>query len=390
MNKSIFLLVLVAILVSLFVVVLWLVIGVVVFGSILLLFSSKLKPFIWIRKNSIISTIVSLVGIIIFAIFLRVFLLEVFLIPSASMEDTLISGDKVLVSKLNYGPRISNSLMKVAGGKFFLDLKQKLKHSANHPKKRFYRLNGYKRILRGDIIVFDFPDRNNNKYFIKRCVGLPGDTLRIKSGVVACNNEKVELPTLAKRRYRTWINDMSEFILLSDSIGLYMNEIYINRSKKHQDLILNENQYSRIKNAACIDSIGFGPVDSITAADAFPHDSRFLWDFNNYGPVIIPQKGMKIELTESNFILYKKILNKYEGQSFVLQEGIVKNKGKEIENYTFQQNYYFMMGDNRQRSHDSRRWGFVPEEGIVGKAILILFSNDYDGLKWNRLLKVLK
>jgi signal peptidase I len=253
----------------------------------------------------------------------------------------------------------------------------------------YKRLNGLKNINRNDIIVFNFPQKKET-FFIKRCIGLPGESIQIKEGVVVCNNKRLAFPSKVKLKYRIYPNDINELISIIDKHYLHENAIYGNRKTKFQEMILNQQQKSILIDSPFIDSIQIVASSPDTIPHTYPNTPLFLWTFENFGPVVVPKKGLEIQLTPENFFLYQKVFEKYERRKFEIRNNQVLDEGILIKSYTFKQDYYFMMGDNRYQSYDSRGWGFVPEEAIVGKAAMILLSNNYYGFKWNRMFKIIQ
>ncbi len=367
----------------------WLSISTLVVVGLILLFSSKLRLLVWLRKKVIFSISTAIIGIILLAVFFRVFLIEIYSIPSGSMEDTLLPGDKVLVSKLNYGPRMPGSPFEIPWVNLLFYLNKEARASADSTWYGYIRLKGYSEVQRNDVFVFNFP-HNKKNFFIKRCMGLPGETLEVKNGVVLCNGNKLDFPEQAKIKYKVWTNDISRFLYLTDSLELHLPGFYSNRQEFYREVTLSPQQYQTIKNASCIDSLCIVAAQPDTIQHTYPHNKHFLWTFENFGPVLIPKRGMQIELTPVNYFLYKEIFDKYEGQNFSFMNNQVFSNEEPVKYYSFKQDYYFMMGDNRYNSFDSRGWGFVPEEAIVGKAVLVLFSNDYSGFKWGRIFKIIK
>lgn len=242
------------------------------------------------------------------------------------MEPALLSGDIILVCKMSYGARLLKPV------KFF---KQK--------KIEYVRTKGWSSIKKGDTFVFNIP--RYNKYpdssatiygtcLVKRCYALPGDCVLI-------NNERISL--------------------------------------------MNELKNERIKNVGINDA---GMVGIQRRYNLFPHDSSLDWSLDNYGPLYVPAKGDVMELTKRNVFWYKDIL-RYENPYVRIKDSTLLIDGKTVLQYTFQHNYYFMLGDNFYNSNDSRYWGFVPEQFIIGKAVLILFSKGEDGFRWKRLFKII-
>lgn len=175
---------------------------------------------------------------------------------------------------------------------------------------------------------------------------------------------------------------------LFDSLNLVE---YRNRpvSDNYFSTCLNNYQKLALLKHACIDSVIIEINRPDTAYKTFPKDNRFPWSIDNFGPLVIPAKGMKFRLNEKNLILYRGIINRYEMASLTTKDSVCFVSGIKADSYTFKNNYYFMLGDNRHNSNDSRYWGFVPEQFIIGKAVLILFSKGEDGFRWKRLFKII-
>lgn len=259
----------------------------------------------------------------------QVFVFASFKIPSDSMEPELTTGDNVLVWKPTIGPRIFN-----------------LFASMRNEQTEIYRIPGFKKIKRNDILVFNFPHPNSwdkiemhiLKYYIKRCIGLPGDTLFIQNGYF--HVQGVQAP-----------------------LGNTNSQKQIATTNKFGDGIYN----------------------------SFPFDSVIGWNIKNFGPLYIPAKGDSIAMNQRNFQLYKKLIEWEQKESLQYKDSIAFLNGKPISGYRFLKNYYFMAGDNGMNSQDSRYWGLLPEEYIVGKAWIIWKSVDpyTDKFRWGRFLKVI-
>jgi signal peptidase I len=312
----------------------WLAIGMMLIGAVSLIFSSGHQLVLNLRKNNLISGVLAVVGIFIFAISIRVFVIEVFSIPSGSMEKTLFPGDKIMVNKMSYGPALPGSPYKIPWLNLFWLLSANEKTNTDSIYWDYHRLNGFSKIKRTDVIVFDHPfNKGPDNTFVKRCMALPGDTLRIEAGTVKVNNKIINIP----------------------GVGQEKTSI---------------------------------PKDS--ANWVYPRIRSFSWTIDDYGPLVVPAKGMTIELNPVTYELYRRTINRIEKAGINKKGNLYFRNGQQITEYTFTKDYYFMMGDNRHNSNDSRYWGFVPEENMIGKAILILFSNGEIGMRWNRTLKRLK
>ncbi len=369
----------------------WFALGAIVVFLICVLFRSDLSFFVWLRKQSFVLSIVSILGIFIFAISIRVFMLEIFSIPSSSMENTLLVGDKILVSKLNYGPSLPKSPYEIPWISLIWYLSADKTTKIDSAYWDYSRLSGFSSIKRGDVAVFLHPLLGNrDNYFIKRCVAIPGDTLQIIDGVVFANRQAIAISEKAKQPYQMNVTNGPEFRKIIDSLDLetWGNDIW----KPNQSVSLNitQLQQKQLLTQKCVESISINIAQNDTMQWIYPNNRKITWNIDNFGPLVIPRKGLTINLTPMNFLVYQQSINILEKSKIEERNGIYFLNGQPITTYSFRKNYYFMMGDNRHNSNDSRYWGFVPEENIVGKAIIILFSNEQDGFRWNRILKLLK
>lgn len=295
------------------------------------------------------------------------------------MEDTIIPGDKILMSKLSYGPRLPSSPFEIPwiNIAFYLNKKQRAK--ADSVWWQYKRLHGFSKVKHNHTVVFNSVDKAGEA-MIKRCMGLPGDTLEIKKAVVYTNGKVIpEKPSL-KLFSRVLFNNNAQAASLLDSIK---PEAYFGRYEetKYISTYLNRIQKETLLAAGCIDSVIIEKNRPDTAWQTFPYDSLFKWSIDNYGPVVIPAKGMTIQLNKESYMLYREIITRFEETTIAFKGSQIMINGQETTSYTFKYNYYFMLGDNRHDSRDSRYWGFVPEQNIIGKAVLILFSNGSKGFR---------
>jgi signal peptidase I len=321
--------------------------------------------------------------VVLYSIGIRLFIIEIYAISSVSMEDTLLPGDKIIMSKLSYGPRLPSSPFEIPLINVGFYLNREYRSKADSAWWKYKRLHGFVKIKHGDVAVFIVPKKSED-ILIKRCVGLPGDTLSIKDEKIIINSEKIHEEKTIKLRSRILYNNYTQARALFDSLEL---DEYNGKSEKYFSTILNNKQKGILLSQKCIDSIVIETDRPDATLITFPYSNLFKWTVDNFGPVVVPSKGMKIQLNEQNFLLYNKIMSRYENAIIEPVEGIYFLNGTPATSYSFTSNYYFMLGDNRHDSNDSRYWGFVPEMNILGKASLILFSNGEKGLRWKRFFK---
>jgi signal peptidase I len=287
-------------------------------------------------------------------ILIRLFVFQIYHIPSASMEGTLFEGDYVLVNKFVYGPRMPMTPLSVsfAGMKKYLDW-------ISIPYSRF---TGYGTIERNDVLAFNYPLNENgpidmSEEYVKRCLGIPGDTIRIEGGVVYVNSKKTE--ALGTLYYHYVIETKTDSVYSGFMSVLQADSVArVNKVKS-----VHLNLYSK---------------DDYSPA-VYPNYPSFKWNNDFFGPLWVPKKGDSVLMDRNAAVLYQRLLEKNERAEFKFNGDSVHINGSPVKYYTFRENYYFVIGDNRYNSIDSRAWGLVPESYIIGRASCILFSSKKDG-----------
>lgn len=389
-------------------------------------FTTKFINWSWWRKYKDtkpgLFTLCSWIDAIVFALvavyFINVYIFQNYQIPSSSLEKSLRVGDFLFVSKMSYGARVPNTPLSMplvqhtfpawlGGGKSFIE----------HPQWGYKRLKGWDSPKKGDIIVFNFPtgdtvctlmqnpdyytlcyyygkdnvtrrkrvfgdivyrpvDRREN--YVKRCVGEPGDSLQIIDGVVYTNGQIEK--DYEGRQHNYYV--VTDGHLLSNS---YLAKLGINKDDREMVrsgvylFPLTQTMVSELRKNSHVQMIQRQP--EAEGGEVYPLGHN-TWTRDNYGPIYIPKKGDKVMITEDNYWLYQRIANAYEHQPMQI--------GQE---YEFSMNYYWGMGDNRHKSADSRYWGFIPEDHIVGRPIFIWLSIEKDNpwfrghIRWNRIGK---
>ena len=339
-----------------------------------------------IRKKSWLIYSLIFPGVFLLAISLRVLVFGVFYVPSSSMERTIMPGDMVWGNKLIYGPALPRSPYEIPWVNLFTWL---IEGSRADLEKKWWepgRLQGYGKARPGDIAVFEDPE--NNSVMMKRCMGTPGDTVIIVNGRVYINNRLHEETGSLLLYSRVNVSNPQRAIHTLDSLGiskqLFYSTTYANGPIS---LYLTREEIDKISLLPEITRVSIEKERPDTAWWVYPHHWSIGWSIDDYGPFVIPKKGMKIALTPVNWILYGNLINKYENADIHEIEGKFFLEGDLINSYAFQKDYYFMLGDNRHDSRDSRYFGPVPNEKIISKATMILYSRDKNIARFSRLFK---
>ena len=351
---------------------------------------------------------------IIAASFIRTFFFEMYVIPSPSMEKSLLVGDYLLVSKCAYGPRKPNTPIALPFVHHSMPLSNNMVKSFSEVWERPYmRLKGYTTVKRNDAVVFNFPEGDtvclgyeNPSYYqtcrdkgrenvwkqytiihrpvdkrenyIKRCVGIPGDSIQVIDGQLYINGKPQEKKGEIQYQYEIFTDGSTINSKTIERLGISNDDFqrgYIQQGV--YVLPLTEKVANQIKTFKIVTKVtrrNEGTTDGSNYI--FPHDSRYKWNEDNFGPIWIPEKGATIDLNLENLPFYKRIINNYEKNELEVKDSAIYINGEKADSYTFKMDYYWMMGDNRHNSQDSRFWGYVPEDHIGGKASYIWLSLD--------------
>lgn len=328
-------------------------------------------------------------------ILFRIFFFEAFTIPSPSMEKTLLTGDYIVVSKLSYGPRIPNTPLSFPFVHQRLPFTEQTNSYLNWISIPYYRLFGTPEIKNNDVVVFNYPmqyDRpiDQRIYYVKRCVGIPGDTLEIREGQVYVNSVYNDLPENLQFNYKVMTdNDTID----SDSVKqLELTEGGHMHNKGGYWFMLDIDNVEKIKKVPHVTAVTPMLEKKGSYSDyMFPANEHFLWNVDFFGPIYIPKAGDSVKFSIDSLPLYERIISVYEKNELRVSNDSVFINNKYATHYTFKMNYFFMMGDSRHNSADSRFWGFLPEDHIVGKAKWVLMSinktDEKTEIRWDRWFK---
>jgi len=327
---------------------------------------------------------------------IRGLLFSAYAIPSGSMEGTQMTGDYLFVSKISYGPRMAFTPVSIP---FTEPTVFGIKTYWDGIKLPYWRLPGFGEVKKGDIVVFNKPEEADPIYdkpvdermaLIKRCQATPGDVLTIVNAQVYINGKAAPNAPRAQTSYTVVTDgtDINPQILRDFNV-----EVRPSMVANTYEMIIPPEHLADMKGYSNIKSItpiikGAGERDSLI----FPHNEKFKWNEDNFGPLVLPKRGYTIALNDSTMILYRRAIELYEHNKVEVNGKDILINGKKADSYTFKMNYYWMMGDNRHNSLDCRFWGYVPEDHVVGKAMFTFMSIDstkgfFSKVRWSRVFR---
>ena len=383
------------------------------------------------KRNMFLDWIDAIIFAVVVVTFINTFFFQAFKIPSSSMESSLYTGDHLFVSKLAYGPKLPQTPLTIPFTHNVIAGRESYSTALQNDYKR---LKGFGHVKAGDYVVFGFPHgdtvlvrepaadyhtyvrtlgrdftirnygpikvRPSDKkdHYVKRCVAVAGDTLTIRDGQVYVNSQQQE----------NWPGVQNSYMVVTDGkrinqknlekLGINTRELWFHPELPgYPEMPLTAEMLEKVQSYANVVSVtknvdAYPPDYPDSDATIFPFSTDFKWTRDNFGPLWIPAKGVEVELTIENLPLYQRIITSYEGNELEVKDGKIFINSSEAHSYTFQQDYYFMMGDNRHNSLDSRYWGFVPEDHIVGKPAVVWLSIDGNrkfpnNIRWRRFFK---
>lgn len=350
--------------------------------------------------------------------FINIFWFRAFKIPSSSMESTLYTGDHLFVDNLTYGPRVPQTPLTIP---FTHNVIFGHESYSKLIQKPYRRLKGFREVRKGDIVVFGFPngdtvlvrDRvsdyhmlvrmygrervnamgpiivrptDKKDHYVKRCVATPGDTLEVRDGLVWINGEQQNVWPGVQLTYSVTTAGTALNSRVLSKLGLNMGELFYDPSLPgYPAMPLTAEMLEKVKGLPGVESVELNvETEPWDCREIFPFTTDTGWSRDQFGPLWIPSKGSTVKLTDENLPMYERIISVYENAD--LADALSKGE------YTFKQDYYFMMGDNRHNSLDSRYWGFVPEDHIVGRPVVVWLSTAKgqrfpNNIRWSRFLK---
>ena len=417
----------------------WWLLGIAVLVDMYL--TKKVNWAFWKKRNKKNNTVIEWLDALIFALiavtFINIFFFQNFNIPTASMEKSLLIGDNLFVSKAHYGPRIPQTPLSFPLVQHTLPLTKDKNSFLTWIKKDYRRLKGFKKIRNNDVVVFNYPEgdtvstvyQSNVSYygllrqfgrekvwadkntfgrivtrpvdkrenFIKRCVGIPGDSIRVVNNQLYVNGQEQEKVENLQFSYTVKTNGTKINKIKLENMGIASQDVNFNSSTStYTNFPLTPEMVAELEKLPNVETVTPNVYPANTwEPGTFPFSDKFKWNRDNYGPIWIPERGETVSLNLNNLPLYERIIDVYEGNDLEVKDGVIYINEEAASSYTFKMDYYWMMGDNRHNSADSRYWGFVPEDHIVGKPLFVYISFDKEkrfpgNIRWNRMMRKIR
>lgn len=384
------------------------------------------------KQSSLVEWIDALLFATVVASLIRILFFAAYTIPTGSMEKTLLIGDYLIVSKTAYGPKLPNTPLTVPFTHNTLPFTKNTPSYVRWIERGYNRRTGFGSVQRGDVVVFnfpmgdtvvaEFPERNyydlvrevgreelhrrfkilsrpvdKCENYIKRCVAIAGDTLQIVNNQVIVNGIPQGKDKGRQYAYTVQTNGTPINGKILDNLNINPDDRQYEQITGRYVMPLTEAMVEEVKklpNVVSVEKSGSLPLE-IASRYIFPHNVRFAWTEADFGPLWIPKKGATVELTKENLPLYERIIDVYEGHDLEVQDSTIYIDGQPVNEYTFAMDYYFMMGDNRNNSLDSRFWGFVPEDHVEGKAKYVWLSLDKNkkfpkNIRWSHMFSKIR
>ena len=382
--------------------------------------------------NSIMGWVDPILFAVVAAMIIRIFFFENYTIPTGSMEKSLLIGDYLTVSKVAYGPKMPETPISFPLVHNTMPFSRTKNSYVEWIKWPYHRLKGRGAVKHDDVVVFNFPEgdtvyMNGNandvfyydfvraygwqkaqtfgktqfrpvdkrENYVKRCIGLPGDVIEIREGQVSVNGTpQAEIPGM-QYNYQIYTNGTGLNPSVLEEMGISRADISASTGSGVYSMPLTEANAEKIRKFGNVTEVIRLITPTPDYLRCFPYSANYLWSEDNFGPLWIPKKGETVDLTLENLPIYRRIIKNYEGHTLEIRDNTIYIDGSAATTYTFGMDYYWMMGDNRHASADSRFWGFVPEDHIVGKASFVWLSLDPDkkfpgNIRWNRMFRKIR
>ncbi len=341
---------------------------------------------------------------------IRSYFIEAYTIPTSSMEKSLLVGDFLFVSKVHYGSRLPLTTLSFPFAHHTLPLTDSVKSYSTIMSMPYFRMPAFQQIKNNDVVVFNYPGRpgeiddirpiDKKENYIKRCLAIPGDTIQVIEGLVYVNGNPTDQPKRMQLKY--FIKLDPNYAWSEESFKKLLRKYRITEGEQmHGEMdfafpLSYDNKLKLEQEPGVLKVDTLMPDYNNYQPYIYPNNPRFSWNTDYFGPLYVPKAGDVIALDSSTYYLYKRVIADYEQNTIDFVNGEVLINGVAANTYTFKQSYYFMMGDNRHNSADSRFWGFVPETNIVGKAVFVWMSYDKDApkiwerIRWDRVFRFIK